>query len=71
MHFIIITIYKDGPINRMQFNRASKEYEYLVHLVEKRVMLHEKTTCKSCAHDPLAGHVDGNMKLLRWLSAKG
>jgi hypothetical protein len=63
--------FQRGSINRSQFSRASKEYEFLIYTVEEKIKRHDKTTCKACANDPLSCHIDGNMKILRWLTAKG
>ncbi|EFX81858.1 hypothetical protein DAPPUDRAFT_241842 [Daphnia pulex] len=60
-----------GSINRSQYSWASKEYEFLIYTVEEKIKRLDKTTCKACAGDPLSCHIDGNMKLLRWLTAKG
>lgn len=59
------------PINKNQLNRASKEFEFFAHSVEESVKKRDKTYCKACGEEPLAGHIDGIMKLHRWSSAKG
>lgn len=59
-------------INRNKFNRASREFDYFFHhKIDEDIKRTDKTFCKACGSEPLAAHKDGNMKLHRFVAAKG
>ncbi|KZS18187.1 Uncharacterized protein APZ42_015713 [Daphnia magna] len=60
-----------GTIRRQTFAISNKYYQYMEYLVEVEAKLRELFTCKACVRRPLAMHIDGIMKLYRWLSSKG
>ncbi|XP_045023318.1 uncharacterized protein LOC123467411 isoform X3 [Daphnia magna] len=59
------------PINKIHFQNASRHYETLMHLIDNKIKLRDKTLCFSCKGIMLASHPDGNFKLYRLRSALG
>lgn len=63
---------RDGVIDKKLFNEASKAYDFVHHLIDKRVKRIDKTSCRACTDhttgkpDTLVCHVDGNFKLLKY-----
>ncbi|XP_046640243.1 uncharacterized protein LOC124322600 [Daphnia pulicaria] len=62
---------RSGTICRQTFAISNKYYQYMEYLVEVESKLRELFTCTACGRRPLAMHIDGIMKLFRWLSSKG
>ncbi|XP_045023780.1 uncharacterized protein LOC116918432 isoform X2 [Daphnia magna] len=53
-------------ISRVHFARASREYEYMQHQINTKILSRQVMVCKACGVKPKALHVDGNFKLYRW-----
>lgn len=58
-------------IDRQSFSMANRYFQHMDFLVEVEIRLRKLFTCKACGAEPLAIHIDGIMKLYRWLSAQG
>ena len=57
---------QSGVINKTIFNKASREYEYYVHGVDRDIPQQTKTICPACSDD---ASIDGNFRLERLKSA--
>jgi hypothetical protein len=57
------------PINIINFQNASRYYEFLMHQICVKMKLKDKTVCLTCKGIMLASHCDGNFKLYCLLSA--
>ncbi|KAK4021624.1 hypothetical protein OUZ56_003535 [Daphnia magna] len=53
-------------ISRVHFARASREYEYMQHQINTKILSRQVMVCKAYGVKPKALHVDGNFKLYRW-----
>ena len=60
---------QSGIINKTLFNKASREYEYYVHGVDRDIRQQTKTICPACSDDAMAAFIDGNFRLERLKSA--
>ena len=60
---------QSGIINKTLFNKASREYEYYVHGVDRDIRQQTKTICPACSDDAMAASIDGNFRLERLKAA--
>ena len=58
-------------IDRQSFAMANRYFQQMEYLQDIEIKLRKLFRCKACGDKPLAIHIDGIMKLYRWLSAKG
>ncbi|KZS01797.1 Uncharacterized protein APZ42_001435, partial [Daphnia magna] len=65
------TSHRWATIDRKLFGLASRQYDHFFFLLNTEVNGMELFRCLACGPCPLAIHVDGNIKLYRWLSALG
>ena len=60
---------RNSTIDKKMFSEASKAYDYLNHLVDKKIKNIDKKKCRACVdfktgeNACLACHIDGNFKL--------
>lgn len=58
-------------IDRQTFGIANRYFQHMEYVVEVEIKLRKLFSCKACGSEPLAMHIDGIVKLYRWISAKG
>jgi hypothetical protein len=64
---------RKSTIDKKMFGEASKAYDYVNHLIDKKIKNVDKKKCRACIDcetgkpQCLACHIDGNFKLLKHL----